>query len=512
MGHKKTAGVIVYLSRSTSWDLDNLRNSLKNLDLYFNNSFKYPVVIFHEDFTPALMKKIRAATASKIKFFKVIFKVPYFLNRNEIPERSDSGHDIGYRHMCDFFSRLIYRHPALEDYDWYWRLDTDSFIREKINYDIFNFLDKNGYLYGFLTALKEPPEVVRGLWPAVKNYIQENKIAPCFLNEKLKDGEWDREIYYTNFEISKLHFWRSPEYMKFVEYLHETGGIYKYRWGDAPIHTLAVSIFLQQAKVYQFKDIAYQHQDVLLYPENPQNKEIANLKITPKESLLYEIFIRFINTLTSRRMIFSRIYRKKIWGNDGNSFCSGAGSRKESITRPYIDKITEFLKTYGSNKPRLVDLGCGDFFIGKNFIDYGKEYIGVDIVPRLIAEHNKLSYPGHVKFRCSDIVKDELPEGDICFLRQVLQHLSNKEIAQVLPKLKKYKIVFITEHQPYRDTVFFPNKEIRHGAGTRLRFGSGVYLDQPPFNIPSSRFSLVLEVPAEDVGHAGMIRTYKLEF
>jgi mannosyltransferase len=33
-----------------------------------------------------------------------------------------------------------------------------------------------------------------------------------------------------------------------------------YRWGDAPIHLLAVALLLPEDKVMQFSDIAYWHQ------------------------------------------------------------------------------------------------------------------------------------------------------------------------------------------------------------------------------------------------------------
>ena len=79
-----------------------------------------------------------------------------------------------------------------------------------------------------------------------------------------ENGKWNMKIYYTNFEISKLSFWRSHEYMNFFDYLDGLGGIYKYRWGDAPIHTLALSIFLPDTKIHCFKDISYKH--FFLYP------------------------------------------------------------------------------------------------------------------------------------------------------------------------------------------------------------------------------------------------------
>ena len=33
---------------------------------------------------------------------------------------------LGYRQMCRFFSQFLFWWPSLLQYDWYWRLDTDS--------------------------------------------------------------------------------------------------------------------------------------------------------------------------------------------------------------------------------------------------------------------------------------------------------------------------------------------------------------------------------------------------
>lgn len=173
---------------------------------------------------------------------------------------------------------------------------------------------------------------------------------------------------------------------------------------------------------------------------------------------------------------------------------------------PYVNKIIEHLKSYGSTKPRIVDLGCGDFNVGRQLIPYCSQYIGVDIVKDLIRQHEMAHHPEHVSFCVLDMIKDELPDGDIALIRQVFQHLTNEHIIKILLKLKKYKVVFITEHHPTDSPKLIPNKNIRVG-GFRCGANSGVYLDKPPFNIPASSLELILEVPC---GDETLIRTYKL--
>jgi hypothetical protein len=110
-----------------------------------------------------------------------------------------------------------------------------------------------------------------------------------------------------------------------------------------------------------------------------------------------------------------------------------------------------------------------------------------------------------------DILEDELPEGDVCFVRQVLQHLSNEQICRVLGKLKKYNRVYLTEHYPTDNGSIRPNIDKIHGADVRVYRNSGVYFSEPPFQLPRDRLTQILEMPGVGLGHEadeGVIRTF----
>ena len=86
-----------------------------------------------------------------------------------------------------------------------------------------------------------------------------------------------------------------------------------------------------------------------------------------------------------------------------------------------------------------------------------------------------------MEFVCFDITRDELPPGDLCLIRQVLQHLSNAEILAVLERTRGYPFVIVTEHLPPVCGVSRANLDKPHGADTRLLEGSGVFLEEEPF-------------------------------
>ncbi len=213
------------------------------------------------------------------------------------------------------------------------------------------------------------------------------------------------------------------------------------------------------------------------------------------------------------REVFSKIYSEKTWGDDGTQFFSGGGSVESYVVTPYVEKITKELRVYGNLKPKIVDLGCGNFNVGKNFIDHCSRYTAVDVVPELIENLKRGGYPERVRFLALDIVEDELPDGDVCFLRQVLQHLSNDQIMKVLPKLEKYKVLYITEHQPTPSHSLIANEDKAAGPGTRMHENSGVYLERAPFNflLPGE---LILSAPGGPAGLScdGLIQTYRFSW
>ena len=188
--------------------------------------------------------------------------------------------------------------------------------------------------------------------------------------------------------------------------------------------------------------------------------------------------------------IFTHIYDNNVWVSPDRNvkYYSGGGSHEPQIVLPYVEAVTKLLGLF-SSPPNVVDLGCGDFAVGSKYRHACNRYIACDIVDGLI-EHNKVVYKDlNVDFRVLNIVEDEIPDGDIVFIRQVLQHLSNASIKKIIDKVsKKFKHIVITDNiHSGEDAV--PNIDIEDGH--KCRHKSGVVLTQPPFNLkPSAEFRI----------------------
>ena len=233
-----------------------IMNSLRTIDYYFNNKFRYPVIIFYEDDLLLDQRdQIRRSTRSDVYFQNVQFNTPSFILPEPWSRLNTSCHyRIGYKHMCRFQSKTLYDQPIMRFLDYSWRLDDDSLILSAINYDIFKYMSDNDIIYGYVFITQDRERCISGLWDATRRYIANNSIQTHFF-----DTWTEGDIYYNNFELSAMILWYSKEYQNYIDMVDKTGGMYYHRWGDAPIKSIAVSMFVPEDKTHCFLDFGYKH-------------------------------------------------------------------------------------------------------------------------------------------------------------------------------------------------------------------------------------------------------------
>ncbi len=91
--------------------------------------------------------------------------------------------------------------------------------------------------------------------------------------------------------------------------------------------------------------------------------------------------LRKVNAATPIKEVFTNIYERHLWGGLDRMYCSGSGSTASHASR-YALAISSLVA--GKGIGTVVDLGCGDFEVGKALRINGVRYIGVDIVDALI--------------------------------------------------------------------------------------------------------------------------------
>jgi hypothetical protein len=148
--------------------------------------------------------------------------------------------------------------------------------------------------------------------------------------------------------------------------------------------------------------------------------------------------------------IFTTIYERNLWGNNHHPEyhgSSGEGSDIDYNRTSYVPFLKNLI--LHNNLKSIVDLGCGDFRCGELiYQDLDVLYTGYDAYKKVI-DHHLASYPLpkyffiHLDF-CNN--KERIIHGDICILKDVIQHWSLENIYSFLDYLvetKKFKYILI---------------------------------------------------------------------
>jgi hypothetical protein len=130
---------------------------------------------------------------------------------------------------------------------------------------------------------------------------------------------------------------------------------------------------------------------------------------------------------------FSAIYQNRVWLNDRvQGSLSGLGSEldKTKSVRLHLQSLLAHLNT-----KTLLDIGCGDFNWMRE-LTLNCNYIGVDCVQHVIDENNAIyGRPGRI-FSALDATTDPLPRADTVLCREVLFHLSFKDISALIRNVR----------------------------------------------------------------------------
>ena len=152
-------------------------------------------------------------------------------------------------------------------YEWVIRVDTDSEFPEPIPYNIVSAMVQHDALYGYRLWHVEDAKVARGLAEASKYWVVAEGLNPTFLLSQVNPAAmaglstegWNRRIVYNNFFVTKLSWWVQPHIQGWLGFLEHLHGAHKFRWGDAPVHTLTLGMFMPTERMLEF-GFSYGHQ------------------------------------------------------------------------------------------------------------------------------------------------------------------------------------------------------------------------------------------------------------
>lgn len=168
--------------------------------------------------------------------------------------------------------------------------------------------------------------------------------------------------------------------------------------------------------------------------------------------------------------IFSDYFRSNAWGDDETM--SGVGSRLDATVnlRTQLPLLLEQFEIKS-----ILDAPCGDHNWFR-LIERGDiKYIGVDIVEELVEQNRQKYSDQNTDFIQLDITRDPLPAADLLICRDLLAHLSFKDIGRIFENILNtdIKYLFFTHHHECNG-----NNDIRSGGYRTLN------LELFPFDFP----------------------------
>jgi len=272
---------ILILTQNTIERKVYLKTTLYFLFKHFNNKYRYPILILHEgDYTERdqieIITGIRGDCKNLIKFKeidKTDFEIPQHIDKDKLDKCVNTQivpywRNKKYRSMCYFWIKHFIKY--CEKYDYIMRLDDDSIIEEPITTDLFKLLNDNNNIYmsniihidcGICNF--EMKELFQKNLPNIDNekldklFVKTDITNKQTIYNKLKelykivnDKEYEKDIitinmpimYYNNFFITNVNFWKRDDVLKIIDNIDKSGNIFYYRYGDAPLQTIIVSL------------------------------------------------------------------------------------------------------------------------------------------------------------------------------------------------------------------------------------------------------------------------------
>jgi hypothetical protein len=206
-----------------------------------------------------------------------------------------------------------------------------------------------------------------------------------------------------------------------------------------------------------------------------------------------EFFERIANWIDHRlrpnslKRRFTSVYDQGGWSDPVlGAPQSGLGSTVKNTTGSREVILTTAIRLFsGQATLRIVDAPCGDMTwmplllneLAKEFEHV--EYTGIDVVEDLIESNRKrVCSTSNVscKFECLDVTRDRIPDCDLFFCKDLVNHLNNRDISRLIKNLQnsncKYAMI--------SSNTGCENSELPDGDYA----SRPVDLEAPPFSLP----------------------------
>lgn len=297
-GAAKESATFISLVRNL--DFAAILKSIESVEARFNSKYHYDwVFVNNEPFAELFKSHVASLVSGEAKFVELgtdYWLIPSWIDLDKFEQNKQImkqqnikyGDSVEYRHMCRFFLGFFAQLPVMKQYKYFWRVEPDiKFHCDMFETDWFKYMRLNDKKYAFALAPLELHKTVNKLWQYTRSFMDK---YPPFVNDNnalefLTDddgGHFNMCHFWSNFEIGDLDFFRLEAYQTFFKHLDQAGGFYYSRWGDAPIHSIAVAMLLLRTEIAYLEHTGYSHRPNSDCPKEERTREALRCTCSAK--------------------------------------------------------------------------------------------------------------------------------------------------------------------------------------------------------------------------------------
>ena len=182
-GERVNATFVTLARNSDVWEI---ARSIRQVEDRFNRNYNYDWVFLNDKEFDDTFKEVTTSLVSGKTHYGEIpeehWSFPSFIDQDKARKvREDMAHrkiiygdSISYRHMCRFESGFFFRHPLMNQFEYYWRVEPSVELFCDIHYDPFKFMKEHKKKYSFVISLYEYVDTIPTLWDSVKSFMKKH--------------------------------------------------------------------------------------------------------------------------------------------------------------------------------------------------------------------------------------------------------------------------------------------------------------------------------------------------
>jgi len=184
------------------------------------------------------------------------------------------GRPIGYRAMCRLYSGRLQNHGMLRDFQYYMRLDDDSFFTSDLSFDPFVKMKTMKLQFAYRRQAQDSWGIKR-MWELALPYMNAESLRNMRQMDMILGPEYTGAQPYNNFHVASVEMFQRPTWQRYMRDTERAFGFFKYRFGDANVHAIAMGMLLQPKEVDVWNNLPYAHNvnDLDSYPPSNWNAE-----------------------------------------------------------------------------------------------------------------------------------------------------------------------------------------------------------------------------------------------